>query len=155
MSGISTDGIKAKMTENVNTYMMNTHYLNDYNEIYNVNNYLDERTTLEKERLVNVLDRLNSTLLRFKQEYLLKAFDVQSYSTKINILIFVLIVVCILIILVILFSEGKMGKKLLSLILGSVIVVGILIVWLIAKSNSYRERTNWDMYYWGPVEKKS
>lgn len=154
MASISPDGIKDKMTENVNTYMMNTHYLNDYNEIYNVNNYLDERTQLEKDRLQAMYERLNSNTLRIKQEYLLKRFDVQNYKYKINMISYAIILVCVLLILAVMYTDGKVSKNVLFGVVGVSTVLFTLIVFLISKSNSYREKTNWDMYYWGPVEKK-
>ncbi len=154
MSVINTDTIQSAMAENVNTYMMNTHYLNDYNEIYNVNNYLDDRTLLEKERLQGMYDRLNSNLLGVKQEYLLKRFDVQHYKSKINIMQFAIILVCVLLICVILFTDDVIGQKLLFTIIGVSVIFFIGVVYLISKANSYREKTNWDMYYWGPIEKK-
>lgn len=155
MSGsISLDSIKKNMTENVNTYMMNTHYLNDYNEIYNVNNYLDERTLLEKQRLQRMYDRLNSNLLGVKQEYLLKRFDVENYKSKINIILFAFILVCVLLVCVILFTDDVIGHRILFSIIGVSVVLFTFVVYLITRSNSYREKTNWDMYYWGQVERK-
>jgi uncharacterized membrane protein len=154
MASISPDGIKDKMAENVNTYMMNTHYLNDYNEIYNVNNYLDERTQLEKDRLQSMYERLNSNTLRLRQEYLLKRFDVQNYKYKISMISYAIILVCVLLILTIMYTDGKVSRNILFGVVGTSTVLFALIVFLISKSNSYREKTNWDMYYWGPVEKK-
>jgi len=154
MANISADGIKDNMASNVNTYMMNTHYLNDYNEIYNVNNYLGERTEMEKEKLQSMYERLNSNLLRMKQEYLLKRFDVQNYKYKINMITFALILVCVLFILTIMYTDDKISLRMLYTIVGSSTVLFALIVFINAKANSYREKTNWDMYYWGKVERK-
>lgn len=154
MANISADGIKDNMANNVNTYMMNTHYLNDYNEIYNVNNYLGERTEMEKEKLQSMYERLNSNLLRIKQEYLLKRFDVQNYKYKINMITFALILVCVLLILTILYTDDKISLKLLNGVVGTTTVLFALIVFINSKANSYREKTNWDMFYWGTVERK-
>lgn len=154
MANISADGIKDNMANNVNTYMMNTHYLNDYNEIYNVNNYLGERTEMEKEKLQSMYERLNSNLLRIKQEYLLKRFDVQNYKYKINMITFALILVCVLLILAILYTDDKISLKLLNGVVGTTTVLFALIVFINSKANSYREKTNWDMFYWGTVERK-
>jgi Flp pilus assembly protein TadB len=154
MSSISLDSIKKNMTENVNTYMMNTHYLNDYNEIYNTNNYLDERTLLEKQRLQNMYDRLNSNLLGVKQEYLLKKFDIENYKSKINILLSAFILVCVLLVCVILYIDDVIGHRVLFTIIGVSAVLFTFVVYLISKGNTYREKTNWDMYYWGPLERK-
>lgn len=150
---ITFDQFYKDITTSVNTYMMNTHNMNDYNEIYNVNNYLDEKTTLEKQRLQHIYDRLNSHLLGIKQEYLLRRFDINHYKSKINILLSALFLVCILLILVILFTDDKIGHKLLLVVIVVTVVFFSFIVYLISSSNTYREKTNWDMYYWGPVKK--
>lgn len=149
-----TSAIAQEIGQKKEAYLMNTHYLDDYNEIYSTNNYLDERTSVEKEKLDSTLGRLNSTLLRMKQEYLLRKYDVNNYNLKTSILSITLVLVCIFAILIILYSDGKLGKNLLMLIVGGVSLFFILLVVLIVKSNSYRVETNWDAYYWGPVEKK-
>lgn len=154
MSSISLDSINKNMTENVNTYMMNTHYLNDYNEIYNVNNYLSERTLLEKQRLQSMYNRLNSNLLGVKQEYLLKRFDVENYKSKINIILYAFILVCVLLVCVILYTDDVIGHRLLFTLIGSSVIFFTFVVYIISKANSYREKTNWNMYYWGPIQRK-
>ena len=146
---------KNEIEKNIATYMMNTHYLNDYNEIYGTNKYLENTTTLEREKLETTLDRLRSSLLRVKQEYLMKQFSIEEYKVRNNIITAVIVTVCILLALVVLFHQDKLGLKLLSTIMGCVIVSFILVVVLIVKTNSYRVETNWDKQYWGPIEKKN
>jgi hypothetical protein len=154
MAGISTDSVRTKITENVSNFMMNTHHMNDYNEIYNANKYLNERTILEKERLQSMYDRLNSSLLGIKQEYLLKRFDVQHLKSKTNTMYLALLLVCVFLVVTILYTDDIIGQRLVLIIISVCILFFIGMVYLISKSNSYREKTNWDMYYWGPVERK-
>lgn len=146
---------QADIQNSLNSFDRRTYLLNDYNEVYNVNKHLQETSSYEREKLENILDRLRSTLLRIKQEYLLKKYSVSEYSLKNNILHATIVIVCILLALFIYYVQDKLGPKLLSIIVSITIVVFVLIVYLIIKSSSFRVETNWDMYYWGPVVKKS
>lgn len=152
---MTTTAIKTDLDKVADTYMINTHFLNDYNEILSVNKYLDERTTVEQEKLRATLDRLNSTLLRMKQEYMMRSYDISSFALKSKIIAAVLVLVCILMILIIFYSNGALGKNLLTTILGVTTLMFISIVYLVVRSNSFRVETNWDAYYWGPVTQKT
>lgn len=151
---MTTTEIKNDLNNTANNYMINTHFLNDYNEIHSVNKYLDVKTTVEQQKLRATLDRLNSTLLRMKQEYMLRKYDINSYALKTKIMVTVAVLVCLLLILLIFYSDNQLGKNLLTLILAVVCVTFLGIVYLIVRSNSYRVETNWDAYYWGPVNQK-
>jgi hypothetical protein len=135
-------------------YMTNTHFLNDYNEVYNTNDYLDKTTNMEGQRLEGVYDRLRSTVLRLKQEMLLKKFNVEDFKMKNNIMAAAIALVSFMLIMLISYSKDKVGPNLLTMITLSLSSVFILIVYVIVKNNSYRVETNWNQYYWGPIEKK-
>lgn len=139
----------------IGEYLVNTHSLNDYNEINSVNTYLDERTNAEQQKLRATLDRLNSTLLKLKQEYMLRRYDISALSLKTKIMTAVTVLVSIMIVLLIFYTDGTLGKNLLTTIIFSVTLVFIAIVYLIIRSNSFRVETNWDAYYWGPVKQQT
>ena len=143
------DNVKADLQ----TYRNNTFNLNNYNEIYSTNKYLDKATSEEKNRLSNSLNQLRSSLLKMRQDYLIKKATVEEYKVRISILQWTIIAVCAMFLLFGLTLQQKLGRNLLTIIAVGVIVVYAGVVALVVKSNSYRFDTNWDMYYWGPVEK--
>ena len=69
-------------------YLDLTHKLNDYNEIYNLNTYLDGANSTELERLSYTNETLKTRLLKLKQEYLLEDRGVKAYTFRSNILYF-------------------------------------------------------------------
>lgn len=157
MSLNSSSNNTATFTSNVaselKTYRNNTFNLNNFNEIYSTNKYLDKATTEEKNKLSDSLNRLKSSLLKMRQEYLEKKYAVEEYSVRVSILQWTIIAMCILFILLGQVIQQTIGPKLLSIIAGAVILVYVLIVYVVIKQNSYRYDTNWDMFYWGPVTK--
>ncbi len=157
MSSNSATNNTNNYTDNVNevlkAYRNNTFNLNNFNEIYSTNKYLETATTNEKNRLSDALNRLRSSLLKMRQEYLSKKHTVEEYKVRVSILHWTVIAVSALFILFCLVLQQKVGPNLLMLISFTIILVYAFIVFLVIKTNSYRFDTNWDMYYWGPVVK--
>ena len=158
MSLTSSSNNTATFTSNVasdlKTYRNNTFNLNNFNEIYATNRYLDKATTEEKNRLSDSLNRLKSSLLKMRQEYLEKKHAVQEYGVRVSILQWTVITVCALFILFGQVIQQTLGPNLLSIIAGAVIFIYVVIVYIVVKQNSYRYDTNWDMFYWGPITKE-
>jgi hypothetical protein len=135
-------------------YMMNTHFLNDFNEIHNSNEYLNNKTLYETQRLEGINDKLRATILKMKQELLLKRYTTEDYRVKTSILYASIVVACFLLILVIFYSKDELGKRLLTILSAIIIALFITFVYLTVRYNSYRVETDWNKYYWGPLEKK-
>jgi Flp pilus assembly protein TadB len=148
----STTQTYTTLANDLQTYRNYTFSLNNFNEIYATNKYLEKSTDDEKERLVKSLDQLRSSLLRMHQEYLIKKRKVEEYKVRISILHWTMIAICAMFLLIAFVLMGKIGQNLMVLIVIIVIVVYALIVTLVIRSNSYRYDTNWKMYHWGPVE---
>jgi hypothetical protein len=137
-----------------NAYMMNTHFLNDFNEIHNSNEYLNNKTLYETQRLEGINDKLRATILKMKQELLLKRYTTEDYRVKTSILYASIVVACFLLILVIFYSKDELGKRLLTILSAIIIALFLTFVYLTVRYNSYRVETDWNKYYWGPLEKK-
>jgi hypothetical protein len=141
----NTSTFTTSVANNLKTYRSNTFNLNNFNEIYSTNKYLDKAKTEEKNRLSESLNRLKSSLLQMRQEYLVKKYTVQEYTVRVHILQWTIIAVCALFILLGLVLNQTLGPKLLQIIAGAVIFIYVVIVYVIIKQNSYRFDTNWDM----------
>lgn len=135
-------------------YMINTHFLNDFNEIHNSNEYLNNKTLFETQRLEGINDKLRATILKMKQELLLKRYTTEDYQVKTSVLYASIVVACFLLILVIFYSKDEIGKRLLTILSTIIIALFITFVYLTVRYNSYRVETDWNKYYWGPLEKK-
>lgn len=136
------------------SYMINTHFLNDFNEIHNSNEYLNNKTLFEIQRLEGINDKLRATILKMKQELLLKRYTTEDYRVKTSILYASVVVASFLLILVIFYSKDELGKRLLTILSVIIIALFITFVYLTVRKNSYRVETDWNKYYWGPLEKK-
>lgn len=136
------------------SYMINTHFLNDFNEIHNSNEYLNNKTLFETQRLEGINDKLRATILKMKQELLLKRYTTEDYHVKTSILYASIVVASFLLILIIFYSKDDLGKRLLTILSVIIIALFITFVYLTVRKNSYRVETDWNKYYWGPLEKK-
>lgn len=149
----SPDVVKQDLPIKLQTYRTHTNALNDYNEIYATNKYLERTTSLEKKKLEDIVNELRANLLKLKQDYFIKMRAIEEYKVRSSILQGTMVIVCIIFGLFILFLQMKLGKNLLFIIVSILFILYILIVYLITRSNGYRVETNWNKYYWGPLKK--
>jgi hypothetical protein len=145
---------KTQLGKHSDTYMINTHFLNDFNEIHNSNEYLNNKTLYETQRLEGINDKLRATILKMKQELLLKRYTTEDYRVKTSILYASIVVACFLLILLIFYTKDELGKRLLTILSAIIIALFLTFVYLTVRYNSYRVETDWNKYYWGPLEKK-
>ncbi len=131
-----------------------THKLNDYNEIYSVNTYLQGAYDLELDRINAVNNDLKTQLLKMKQEYMTNDSGVYAYKFRINIVYFTIFVICILLMLTALFSQNKLSLRLLIIIGLVIIAIYFIIVLIIIKSNNERRYYAYNQYYWNAVTNK-
>lgn len=140
---------QSDIKQQTDKYFMNTHFMHEFNEVYNTNSYLDEKSTIEKERLQTTHDRTQSQLTKIKQEMLMKQYATRDFAVKNNLMYTTLVVSSFIMILVILFAKEKLGRNLLIMITGAIMLIFTTFVYFVVKANAYRVDTNWDQYHWG------
>jgi ABC-type lipoprotein release transport system permease subunit len=137
------------------TYLQNTHTLNDYNEIYGTNTYLDDKTSSEVQRLQQHLDRMRSTKLRMKQDYLLKKFAVHELEFNFTLLSVVAFFVFAFVVLLTMHMQNKLSYFTLFATIGLVSAVLFIAVTFTVMHNNKRKETNWYQFYWDPMNQKN
>jgi cytochrome c-type biogenesis protein CcmH/NrfG len=136
-------------------YLDLTHKLNDYNEIYNLNTYLDGTNTTELDKLSYTNETLKTRILKLKQEYLAQESDVKLYTFRNNILYFSTIVIAFILCIVAFYSEGSFSGKFTVIIILCILTVYFFILLLLIKANVERRTYAYDQYYWAQVKKQT
>ncbi len=135
-----------------NDYLNITSKLNDYNEIYNLNNHLLVSNEMETKRLDSINNQLKSQLMKTKQNYLLTDYAINEYRVTNNLLGFTIILVCLMILFV---AKAKKEQKNLILIICSVIgIIYLFILIIILSTNNRRRKYAWYQWYWSPITTK-
>lgn len=139
---------KEEIETNKYKYLDYTHKLNDYNEIANLNRYVSDATSADKERLNGVSNNMRIRVLKLKQEYLLYEHGNNLYIFRIRLLLFTIICISLILFLIAMYSEDKLGATITiiacCIILGICLSVIIIAVILNKKRRSYA----YDQYYW-------
>lgn len=136
---------------NVDNYTMTSYFLNTYNEVAGTNNYLYNKNAIEKERLEKRLNRLQSVLLKMKQDFMLKQRDIANYVFGINVLQVLVVTICFILVLITLMYQGRVSSRVVSVVLGITMVVFITIVVFMVRGNNTRHQDNWNKFYFGPM----
>jgi len=131
-----------------------THKLNDYNEIYSVNNYLQGAYGQELDRLNTTNNDLKTQLLRMKQEYMTNDSGIYVYKFRISILYVTIFIVCIVLMITTLFAQNKLSSRMLLIIVLAIIVIYFIIVLVMIKMNNERRYYAYNQYYWNTITNK-
>ncbi len=125
-----------------------THQLNNYNEIYNLNSYLQKQGSLEFNRLSSTNNTLKGKIMNEKQEYLLNDYKINYYEMKNVIMTITLITVALSMIVTGFLLKEFITIKTASIIVTVFLVIQILLLIFIVKYNSSRRNLLWNQYYW-------
>lgn len=143
------------LESNKNSYLENTHRLNDYNEIYNLNSHLQKSNTLEISRLQSTDNILKSKVLKLKQEYLLLGHDTKVYHFRMNVMYFSAMVLGILFVIAAAFMVPR-APPLKPMITGKIAIwssciiaiVYLIIILLVVKAHANRRAYSYNQFYW-------
>lgn len=129
-----------------------THQLNNYNEIYNLNLYLKQNGTEEKNRLYRLNESLKSKMLQAKQEYVMQDYMISYKAFECKVLFFAILITAIVLVLTGLFMRNNLSFPIFIGASVAVIIVYIIGVVIAVKSNADRKKTSWNQYYWAPMK---
>lgn len=149
--------IRTLLDTNKAKYLDLTHQLNNYNEIYNVNFYLNNMNSLEEERLRTTNENIKAKILKMKQEYMLMDYGVHENKMRSRIMYTTIIVSSVIFILFTMFYTDKFELSQGTVVMAScaILVVYFLLVLFILKANAKRRKYAWDQYYWQAMKKNS
>ena len=137
-----------QLTTNINTFKDNTHQMNTYNEVANLNYYVLSVNKQEEARLDRTNDTLKSAILKARQDYMINERRVELARFKSKVLYFSIIVLCITFLLIGLQMMQKLPSAIAGIIISVVLVLYFIIVFLWILNNSERRNVNWNQYYW-------
>ena len=145
--------VEDNLTSNKNAYMDLTHQLNNYNEVYNVNFYLNNLNNVELDRLQNMEGNIRAKVLKMKQEYLLMDFAINEHRLRSNIIYIGFIVMAVVFLIASFYSSGSMKGSIAFTIIFVIILLYMLIALFFVYANSHRRRYAWEQYYWNEMKK--
>lgn len=151
MSNVNISNLNS---ETITNYKSLTSTLNNYNEIYNLNNYLAQNTTTELDRLLKIDDVFKSKVLKSKQEYLDADRTVNRLDLTNNLLCFSAVIfgIFFLVVGVHLKDTSKFSMRSVFIVVAVLTIIYIILVLLIVLSNSKRRNQYWDQYYWKEIQ---
>lgn len=151
--GISTATLTTNLNNNKDRYLDLTHQLNNYNEIYNVNFYLDNLNSVEYDKLDRANNNIKAKVLRMKQEYMTLDYSENENKTRSNIMYFSILVTSVLFIIAVMFTKNMISMNKLITISLSIIIVYFGILLFILYNQANRRKYAWNQYYWPEVKK--
>jgi hypothetical protein len=129
-----------------------THQLNNYNEIFNLNLYLQNSGIQERNRLSKTNETLKSKIMKLKQQYVLEEWKKSYMQLKINLVYYAIIIISVILIFVGLYLNKAVSLGVAIGVTIALSVFFILSVILIVKANSNRRNLFWDQFYWSPMK---
>jgi len=146
-------GVEEDINTNKTQYIDLTHELNNYNEIYNLNIYLQKMHNVELDKLSSTDQRMRTMSLKSKQTYFLTDYAIKEYAMRCNLMYFTLVVVCGIVIVVSLFFLNRLSKQTMTVVVSVVLIAWAIIIYAVVKVNANRRKLAYDQYYWKNIKK--
>lgn len=145
-------GFETEMDRYVSQYMNNTNSLNFQNEIYNTNMFMSQSMTLQEEQINHLSEKARNHIMRSRQKYQLKLYDIAYYNFVTNVLMYAIMIVAISGIMLSMTYKNDppiLSPTLTWSVIGVIVVVYLLIVLIYVRNNSNRRKTDWNKYNFG------
>lgn len=147
--------MSTELQDNKVRYLDVTNRLNDYNEIYNLNQYLQQSQTSEYQTLNNKNEETKMTVMKLKQKYMMKESDIYFLRMRTYAIISVLHVVALLCILYVTYLDGTFGIVTIGLIVVCLITAYLLLLYLWMTGVLNRRKESADHVYWSSYSSKA
>jgi len=131
-------------------YIDNTHQLNNFNEIYNMNTYVSNINKSEIDRINDYNRTLNTRILQLKQDYLLKEYKVHNYQFWYNVMYFTIVMsgIALAIMAFYLTNKEAMSFTIVLVILGVLSVLYLIVLLSVLSLKIIRRNNSWNQFYW-------
>jgi amino acid transporter len=135
-------------------YLDLTNQLNNYNEIYNMNQYVSNVNKSELDKISSFNESLKTKVLKLKQDYLLKDFAVYNYAFWANIMYFTIIASGVALAIIAFYNQNSESETaILSKRLTIIIIVALSLIYLVSifiafSAKVIRRKYAWNQFYW-------
>lgn len=141
------DRIASSIQYNRNKYLDLTNQLNNYNEIYNMNQFVDNLNKKRYEHNENFDKTLKTQLYEQKQNYFITEYNIKHMQFWTNVMYFTIVMSCLGLLSVVVFKETI--YFVIAIILLTIIYLIVMII--VTTKKVARRRYSWDQYYWQKV----
>jgi hypothetical protein len=142
------DLLANSLDDKVNKYVDISHRLDDYNEIYNTNKYLNKELKTSEKKMKELSDTLKNKIFISKQKSMMYEYERNKLKFYRALFLASCFLVITLLVLVGVHLTGQLAEKTLYIVTGGALALYLLGVYIIIYSNSFRSHTDWDKYNW-------
>lgn len=143
--------LASTLNDQVGKYVDLSHRLNDYNEIYNTNAYIDQELSREERELARTTNKLKNSIFVSKQRAMMYEYQ----REKTNYYKVLVLISCFMAVDLINLSglniNGRIGDKYMYIYIAISVAIYLAVVGLFTYSNSFRSNTDWNKYNWSNV----
>jgi hypothetical protein len=132
----------------VNKYIDVSHRLNDYNEIYNTNKYIQRELSSEEIKMNKLNSKLRNQIFSSKQKSQMYEYERNKLQFYKNLLLITSFVAIDLLVITGFHMAGAVTSNFFYMLLGTLGVIYMVVVGTMLYANSFRSHTDWNKFYW-------
>jgi len=158
VSGLTSTGFETTLKTEVEKYLENTKSLNLQNEIYNTNMYMSQSMTMQEEQINDLSEKARNHIMRLRQKYQLKLYDINYYKFITTVLLFAIFIVAMsgmLLGFAHKHDPPALDPTISWIIVGVIITLYLVVVFIYLQNNSNRRKTDWNKYNFGTYGKNN
>jgi lipopolysaccharide export LptBFGC system permease protein LptF len=147
--------LESSLEDKVDKYIGISHRLNDFNEIYNTNKYIDKELRKEQYRIDDTTNKLKNKIYISKQKAQMYEYETNKLKFYKNLFLLTVALAITLMVFATYNLNNYIAPKAFYVLTGIAVFIYIVIVFVLLYANSYRSHTDWNKYNWGNISNNS
>jgi lipopolysaccharide export LptBFGC system permease protein LptF len=143
--------LESSLEDKVDKYIGISHRLNDFNEIYNTNKYIDKELRKEQSRIDDTTNKLKNKIYISKQKAQMYEYETNKLKFYKNLFLLTVALAIILMVFATYNLNNYIAQKAFYVLSGIAVFIYIGIVFVLLYANTYRSHTDWNKYNWGDI----
>lgn len=144
--------LSGSLKQQMDRYIDISHRLNDYNEIYNTNKYIESNLDSEKSKMSHLNRQLKTKIFGAKQTAQMYEYERDKLSFYKRLFFVTAFVVIDFLVITGFHMGGAISGKLFYTLMGGLATLYVVIVSILLYANSFRTHTDWNKFYWASMK---
>ncbi len=139
-----------------NDFLYKTQQLQNYNEIYGLNQYLEKNTNMVYDETASLNNSIKTKILNMKYDVLFQDNNYKRYQWRQEFIVMLMFFISVSFFIFTFFLSGRISKNIMIVALSLLWIIALIIIFFKIAAARVRNMNSYDQVYWSkPITKEA
>ncbi len=139
-----------------NDFLYKTQQLQNYNEIYGLNQYLEKNTNMVYDETASLNNSIKTKILNMKYDVLFQDNNYKRYQWRQEFIVMLMFFISVSFFIFTFFLSGRISKNIMIVALSVLWIIALIIIFFKIAAARVRNMNSYDQVYWSkPITKEA